>query len=121
MASAPVLQTMKAQDHPVIVPELSRYASALSVHEGLVSRQRGGSTSVSLCDLVSLRVDESDPPRGTENPRVGGSIPSLVVGGRPTRASVRRRAGRGHQRRFRSLHPDYEGEGQEWQARQSWH
>ncbi len=63
----------------VSVPDLSRYACALSAHQGLVSRQRGGSTSVSLCDLVSLGTDESDPPRGTENPRVGGSIPSLTV------------------------------------------
>ena len=61
------------------VPDLSRYASAPSVHRGLVSRQRGGSTSVSLCDLVWWGTDESDPPGGTENPRVGRSIPSLAV------------------------------------------
>ena len=54
----------------VSVPDLSRYACALSAHQGLVGRQRGGPTSVSLCDLVSLGVDESDPPGGTENPRV---------------------------------------------------
>jgi len=53
------------------VPELSRYSSAPIVYQRLVSRQRGGSTSVSLCDLVSLGTDESDPPRGTENPRRG--------------------------------------------------
>ena len=73
------------------VPDLSRYASAPSVHQGLVSRQRGGSTSVSLCDLVSLGADESAPPGGTENPRVGGSSPSLAVSPRrpfPTPFSV---------------------------------
>ena len=79
MASTPVLQTMKAQDHPVIVPELSRHSSAPSVHEELVGCQRGGSTSVSLCDLVSLGTDESDPPVGTENPRVGSSILPLAI------------------------------------------
>jgi len=63
----------------VSVPDLSRYASALSAHGGLVSRQRSGSTSVSLCDLVSLGVDESDPPGGTENPRVGSSILPLAI------------------------------------------
>ncbi len=58
----------------VSVPDLSRYACALSVHQGLVSHQRGGSTSLSLCDLVSLGTDESDPDCGTENPRVGSSM-----------------------------------------------
>ncbi len=61
------------------VTDLSRYACALSANQGLVSRQRGGSTYVSLCDLVWLGVDECAPPGGTENPRVGGSIPSLAV------------------------------------------
>ncbi len=51
------------------VPDLSRYAPAPSTHGGLVSRQRSGSTSVSLCDLVWLGADESDPPARTENPR----------------------------------------------------
>ena len=48
----------------VSVPDLSRYSSAPSVHQGLVSRQRGGATSVSLCDLVSLGTDEFDTPGG---------------------------------------------------------
>ena len=61
------------------VPDLSRYASAPSAHGGLVRHQRGGSTSVSLCDLVWLGTDESAPPRGTENPRVGSSILPLAI------------------------------------------
>ena len=61
------------------VPNLSRYASAPSAHGGLVGCQRGGSTSVSLCDLVSLGADESDPPGGTENPRVSSSILPLAI------------------------------------------
>ncbi len=72
------------------VPVLSRYASALIVHGGLVTRQRGGSTSVSLCDLVWLGVDESDPPGGTENPCVGSSILPLA---NATGAASRRRSG----------------------------
>ena len=44
-----------------------------------MSCQQGGSTSVSLCELVSLGTDESAPPRGTENPRVGNSILHLAV------------------------------------------
>ena len=61
------------------VPDLSRYASGTSVYQGLVSGQWVGSTSVSLCDLVSLGTDESDPACGTENPRVGGSILPLAI------------------------------------------
>ena len=34
---------------------------------------------MSLCDLVWLGVDESDPPGGTENPRVGSSILPLAI------------------------------------------
>ncbi len=34
---------------------------------------------VSLCDLVWLGTDESAPPRGTENPRVGSSILPLAI------------------------------------------
>ena len=75
--------------HRVSVPDLSRYASAPSVHGGLESRQWGGSTSVSLCDLVWLGVDESDPPGGTENPRVGSSILPLAIA---TGAACRRRS-----------------------------
>ena len=73
----------------VVVPDLSRYVSAPSAHGGLVSRQRSGSTSVSLCDLVWLGVDESDPPGGTENPRGGGSVPS------PSDRTPKSRSGRG--------------------------